>query len=137
MNNEIKDNKIKFMFGGNCTFTIQTDVGHYSYKIYRKKTEDGAKIWHLYLKSGNKGTYCGFFKVVGNKLTFKHNGKYNVPTNDPAIITLLETIHNRTNTKNTVYHAGRCAHCGRILTDPVSMHRGFGPDCWKRINHNL
>lgn len=27
-----------------------------------------------------------------------------------------------------------CANCGRPLTDPVSISRGIGPDCWPRIN---
>lgn len=133
MENEITTNKIRFMFGGNCTFTIQTGSTHYSYKIYRKRTDDGAKIWQLYLKKSGKGIYCGFFKVVGNKLTFKNNTKYNIPENDPAIITLLNTIKNRNTTDNVICHAGRCAHCGRLLTDPVSIQRGFGPDCWKVI----
>jgi len=26
---------------------------------------------------------------------------------------------------------GRCAYCGRSLTDPLSRHRGIGPDCWE------
>jgi len=26
-----------------------------------------------------------------------------------------------------------CANCGRPLTDPVSIDRGIGPDCWHEI----
>ena len=26
--------------------------------------------------------------------------------------------------------AGRCARCGRRLTDPQSLERGIGPDCY-------
>ena len=26
----------------------------------------------------------------------------------------------------------RCLRCGRILTDPVSIARGVGPECWKK-----
>lgn len=26
--------------------------------------------------------------------------------------------------------ATRCADCGRPLTDPTSIERGIGPDCW-------
>jgi hypothetical protein len=25
---------------------------------------------------------------------------------------------------------GTCACCGRMLTDPVSVERGIGPECW-------
>jgi hypothetical protein len=27
-----------------------------------------------------------------------------------------------------------CANCGHPLTDPVSIERGIGPDCWPRID---
>lgn len=30
-------------------------------------------------------------------------------------------------------HAGRCAKCGRPLTTPESIDRGFGPECWARM----
>lgn len=130
---EIKENKIQFMFGGNCTFTIQVPNGeHYSYKIYRKKEWGTDKVYQLYLK-GRKNTYCGFFKIVDNRLRFHYNGKYNIPKNDPSLITLLDTIHNRKNTANMILHVGRCAHCGRALVDPESMERGFGPKCWVKV----
>jgi hypothetical protein len=28
--------------------------------------------------------------------------------------------------------AGHCKHCGRPLSDPVSVERGVGPDCWQK-----
>lgn len=28
---------------------------------------------------------------------------------------------------------GSCARCGRTLTVPVSIHRGFGPDCARML----
>lgn len=134
MNNVIKDNIIRFMFGGNSTFTIQKDNNHFTYKIYKKKTDDGAKIYHLYLKKSNKGTYCGYFKVVGNRLTFRHSSKYDIKKDDEQMNFLLSVIHNRKNLPEniTVCHNGRCAHCGRMLTDPKSIERGFGPECWDK-----
>jgi hypothetical protein len=29
-----------------------------------------------------------------------------------------------------------CANCGRPLTDPESIDRGIGPDCWQTIDPN-
>ena len=26
-----------------------------------------------------------------------------------------------------------CRNCGRKLSDPASIKRGFGPECWKRV----
>lgn len=30
-----------------------------------------------------------------------------------------------------VWHEGRCGRCGRALTDPESIARGLGPECWE------
>lgn len=27
-----------------------------------------------------------------------------------------------------------CQKCGKKLTDPESMRRGYGPECWARIS---
>lgn len=27
-----------------------------------------------------------------------------------------------------------CQKCGKKLTDPESMRRGYGPECWSRIS---
>lgn len=31
-----------------------------------------------------------------------------------------------------VYHEGECGMCGGPLTNPDSIERGYGPDCWKK-----
>lgn len=28
----------------------------------------------------------------------------------------------------------RCRMCGRKITDPESMQRGFGPQCWEQMH---
>ncbi len=34
--------------------------------------------------------------------------------------------------KVDVFHEGQCGSCGRKLTDPLSIERGFGPSCYQR-----
>ena len=137
MTNEIKHDIIRFIFGGNCTFTIVDDSisDHFSYKIKKKKTDDNSKIYHACMLTANKSIYFGYFKVVGNRLIFKHSRKYDVPENDPRVMELLKVIRTRHNLNESIhiFHNGRCAYCGRMLTDPKSIERGFGPECWKMI----
>lgn len=139
MNRIISDNIIKFMFGGNATFTIANGVNSYAYKIRKRDTDDGTKIYWCLLLHAGKNIYCGYFKITGNKLTFKYNGKNGVSYNDDRLQTLLTAIHKRANMPEeiTVYHAGRCACCGRQLTDATSNERGFGPDCWKKVRIHI
>ena len=141
MKNEIKNDIIRFMFGGNCTFTVVDDTvkEHFSYRIRKKKTDDGSKIYHACIISANKSIYFGYFKVVGNKLIFKHSKKYDIPENDPRIIELLTIIKTRHSLNDSIHicHNDRCACCGRMLTDPKSMERGFGPECWRMVKKYL
>ncbi len=34
----------------------------------------------------------------------------------------------------TLYHCGRCARCGRLLTVPSSIESGYGPECLARLS---
>ena len=135
---EIKNNVIKFMFAGNSTFILQNSEKTNAYKIFKKKQLPEEKnkvgVYQCYIKNSNKNIYCGYFKICNNVLTFKHNNKYDVQNCDERLIILLDFIKNRFNTDTHLYHTGRCAHCGRMLTDSKSIERGFGPDCWKMIN---
>jgi hypothetical protein len=33
-----------------------------------------------------------------------------------------------------VWHDGTCGRCGRDLTDPLSVTRGIGPECWEKMH---
>lgn len=131
----ISSNIIQFIFGGNATFTIDCGVNHFAYKIRRKDTDDGSKIYWCLLIERNKNIYCGYFKIVDNRLVYRHSTKNGVNYGDERIQTLLKTIHKRNDLPDgiTVNHVGRCACCGRVLTDTKSNARGFGPECWKKI----
>lgn len=127
-------NKIRFMFAGNCTFIIETDFVRFAYKIFRKDNSiDNNKIYQLYIKKENKNIYCGYFKIRGNVLTYKHNDKYGINETDIQIQTLLDAIRNRNSDEYRIMHTGRCAHCGRQLIDETSIEVGFGPKCYKKL----
>lgn len=34
---------------------------------------------------------------------------------------------------DTLRSCGRCQMCGKTLSDPVSVERGIGPDCWQQV----
>ena len=36
---------------------------------------------------------------------------------------------------NTVAKIGKCARCGRALSDPVSIRRGLGPVCYSKFTN--
>lgn len=136
---EITNNLIRFMFGGNCTFIVSDGQTNTAYKIFRKQPLPGEEktigVYQLYIKHGGKNIYCGYFKIKDNRMKFKFNNKYGIQETDERLTMLLDFIKLRDDyTPFHLYHTGRCAHCGRLLTDEKSIQRGFGPDCWKLIN---
>ena len=78
-------------------------------------------------------------KIENNKLTFKRSYKYRCDHADEDIAVLLDVVHNRNNLPEdiSVYHSGRCGCCGRVLTDPEAISRGFGPECWKKVKDHI
>lgn len=38
-------------------------------------------------------------------------------------------VGNRVPGNVEIFHEGRCGKCGRLLTNPESVERGFGPEC--------
>ena len=46
---------------------------------------------------------------------------------------LVAEEYHAVSTQCTIYHSGRCSRCNRLLTDPVSVERGLGPVCRKKL----
>jgi hypothetical protein len=48
----------------------------------------------------------------------------------PASLNSLATSRKRS--RGGVYWE-KCQRCGRVLTDPISLGKGIGPECWDHI----
>ena len=129
---ELKENILQFVLGGKSIFTVVDGSNHYTYKIQRKKTDDNSKIfWCSAIRAG-KVMYFGYIKISGNRLKYKHNTKNGIGFSDSST-RIFQTLISTRGAGMTIYHMGRCGCCGKMLTDPDSISRGFGPDCWKKI----
>lgn len=127
------DAAIEFMFGGSARFTlVSKKTGER--KTYRMKKSDGDRpVYFAQLLTGPDNTsdytYLGFGKygqsglIAGGKGNPRH----------PAFIALNWTLNKlgagEMPDQLEFWHEGRCAACGRVLTDPVSIERGLGPEC--------
>lgn len=49
-------------------------------------------------------------------------------------VAALAAKGNRSKLYKSLGKSGFCAICGMGLTDPTSMARGIGPECWKQVN---
>lgn len=41
------------------------------------------------------------------------------------------------NTRTVARQAGKCARCGRAISDPASLARGVGPVCWRACGGDI
>lgn len=138
MLHEIKKDTLKFMFGGKSEFVIVTADGiKYTYKIKlsRNSKDNTQRYYFLSVAHNRVYEYIGYFVVTKERLQYKFAKNYveDEYTND-ALNALMSFIRHRTVEQAAhMYHVGRCAKCGRTLTDIDSIERGFGPECYKSI----
>lgn len=122
-------NPRQFILGGKAEFTLKntnTDVS-YQYRVNKKGNlyfinvrSDSHKLWkyagflneNFNFIRGNKGMFqCSSPQIKGILYALKHTEKLNEPM--------------------VMYHHGKCACCGKKLTDEESVRLGIGPTCRK------
>ena len=124
-----------FMFAGNSRFTIKslkTGV-RFTYRV--AKSDDG-KLFFLSVLTGpdNMSDYTYLGTIRGDRFT--HGRKSSIGIDAPSTTAFIwfwnQLVLNKFSTMVEFWHEGRCGRCSRVLTDPVSISSGFGPEC---INH--
>jgi hypothetical protein len=129
-----------FIFAGKATFTVRsaTSGKHWTFRIKRKKDSD---IYFVSLLTGSNNdedySYLGYLKSYAGDISYNTSPKSCRKREDAAhsvIQFLLNSLEAATlHPKFELYHEGKCARCGRTLTDPNSIERGLGPECATRI----
>jgi hypothetical protein len=136
----------KFLLAGNAVFTVTNPKGdHYTFRVRRVESE-----WPQ--GSGRMGvSYFVNVKVSGQDRLYAYIGLLNPTTG--TVKTTQKSMYVPGSKEYDVAswacqavigckmvpagyhieHAGRCGKCGRQLTDPQSIERGIGPECWSMI----
>lgn len=128
-----------FFIGGNATFTVDNGKGeHYTFKIKTPKFNESLRCIFLLTGPDNENNYTylgmvdrvlGFVKLTsGSRMTYD-----SVPVK--VITWVMKHVYGDKLIPDgySIRHAGKCGCCGRTLTEPLSLTRGIGPDCWNRI----
>lgn len=131
------ENITNFVFAGKSIFTIQSarTGARHTFQVRHKKDSD---MYFVSLLTGSNNDedyeYLCFIRE-------HYNGRYQYGTskkscrkdNHPAhamikyLAKLIET--QEMHPQFEFYHEGKCARCGKTLTDPISIERGLGPTC--------
>lgn len=127
-----------FIFGGNSEFSIQNLDNGVVYRYLVKKAKDSESMYFVYVQDGRNWSYAGYLRrYKDGSYKYDAGNKGNYAAGEAPIRGLLFALryHNSILPKPmSMYHHGKCALCGRELKDRESVYRGFGPECWKRIN---
>lgn len=131
-----------FLLAGKANFTLKslTSGKHYTYKVVRGRR--GSDMEHAYfvrvLTNPPDGyAYVGMLMHNANGTLIRPTKASTYKQDSPCVVAinyLLKLIDtNVWNPNLEFHHTGICARCGRKLTDPESIERGFGPECIKHI----
>ena len=123
---------LEFMFGGKARFTLvskQTQK-RYTYRVAKAKDKDMFFVGLLVGQNNETDyEYIGFIGEGRHRMVAGKKGN----ASHPAYVGLDWTLSqlNAGNMPQALefWHEGRCARCARLLTDPASIARGFGPEC--------
>lgn len=141
----------RFVLAGNAIFTIVSGKSneHRTYKVCKGTDRySGKDIWFVKVLTGpdNRSDYTCVSRIVNqsldpdeSRLAFVRNRKYqNAPSNEIFAWLWVRTASEQgcesVDRQCKIYHSGKCAKCGRLLTDDQSITRGFGAVCWAAIN---
>ena len=126
----------QFIFGGRSRFTlVSKKTGkRYTYRVSKAKDIDDMFFASLLVGQNNDADYeyIGFIKIPQGELIAGKKGNPAHPAYKALDWALRQLRQNSMHEQLEFWHEGRCARCGRALTDPASIEAGFGPEC---INH--
>lgn len=142
-----------YIIGGNSVFTLvsPTTGNRFTYKMIRSKKNERSYEIHLLQGDDNTrdyhfiGRYYDELPLTANesrvwikdsKRDVMYYGVDNIQhlnlASHRAIVYLLLEPRRYLDKGLQFWTSGRCAKCGRLLTDPVSIACGFGPHCGGR-----
>jgi len=143
--NQITDatHAVEFMLAGNSRTTLVSGKTgtRYTYRIQAAKESgdafglSGVQRYFVSLLTGqdNEADYTYMGVIEGDTPAFRLTKKstYKLESAPVQAISfafkLLGT--GRIHPDLQIWHEGRCGRCNRVLTDPVSIARGLGPEC--------
>jgi hypothetical protein len=139
----LKENHLKFLFGGNATLTILNTNTENRFTFRVKQSNRNEKIYFVSVLAGPDNTrsyvYLGYVRkgdwVNGQcSIFFRCAQLAKLPENrytTPLVFAWLLGRLEKDNLPEEVelYHSGTCACCNRKLTTPESIKSGIGPIC--------
>lgn len=128
---------LAFAFAGRARFTlVSKPTGkRYTFRVSKAKDKDHMFFASLLVGQNNDSDYeyLGFFELPKDMLIAGRKGNPSHPAFKALDWASKNLAAGRMPEQLEFWHEGRCARCGRALTDPASIEAGFGPECVNKI----
>lgn len=129
----------RYILGGRgiiTTRSLKTGT-HFTYKFKLSKDK---QVCFVSVLGGRDNTvdyrYIGTIWIghsAAGYQDFRWSNKSRIGVNAPSVQAFAwvwrKLIAGRIPANLEIFHEGRCGRCGRLLTTPESVERGFGPEC--------
>lgn len=131
-----------FILGGKSEFTVENLVSGNSFKYRVRRSQKSKTLYFVQVRDGaDAWEYAGFLDVnpQTGKVQYFKGKKGSLPESDPAIKGVMYALRYKDTglpRPMILRHHGKCACCGKALSDPESVLRGFGPHCWESVRHD-
>jgi len=135
----------RYFFAGKSIFTLSVGEKRYSYRIRVKshKIEARRAMHFVDLLTGpDNDEHWKFFSFFTATRSYGHSRKSKIGKDAPGpalFRRVAEALIARTDLPDDIvlHKALNCARCGRLLTDPESIERGYGPHCATMVNLDI
>ena len=128
----------RFFGAGKALFTVSNADNHRTFKIRKKivNKETNASIYFAMCRQEHSYVYLGIYNpgshgVFLTKKSVFTEGSVEVKALRFAIARVSKGLSMPEG--YAVQHEGKCCRCGRKLTEPTSINRGVGPECWTKF----
>lgn len=128
---------LRFMLAGKATFTVRSErTGeHLTFQVRNWKKAKHGPMHFVSVRTGNDFATVG---AIRDRASFGHTRRSDLPADDPRVRGFRYVFEHLCQRKAMpprceVWHEGQCGRCARPLTDPVSIERGIGPECIKKV----
>lgn len=122
------------------TLTSQRTQKRYTFRVDQardKVTNERTETWFVKLLSGPDNTsdyqYMGMIRDQQFRLTTKSSYKADSIPVRAFQFFFKHIVAGNMPPEMEVRHEGACGRCGRTLTVPASIDKGFGPECSKMV----
>lgn len=122
-----------FILAGDARFTfVSAKTGvRYTYRV--AKPEDKSPHFVKVLTGADNDSSYTFLGTIFDAASYRHGRRSRISesaSSAKAFAWAWQNISRGSIPESLeVWHEGRCAKCGRCLTDPESIASGFGPVC--------